>query len=154
METKNLPNVGDVIMSSKFAYGYYEHKDKKLINIDGKTKKHPVTSYVSEDERVTVAAKSGKVPSKTRTVELGAHDPDRARAKFVIETANMEGGGTGHGPHDVYPNGWHIKARRLNNDGTYNPNGEVIRFFMTGWFGCMVDPKDVRVVGKMQMRFV
>ena len=153
MATKNLPNVGDIIVSSKFAYGYYEGEDKKFIIIDGATTKHPVTSYISEDERVAAAAKSGKIPSKTRTVELGAHDPSRAEAKFVIEAANMEGGGTGHGPGDVYPDDWHVKARRLNDDGTYNPNGEVIQFFMGGCFAYMIDLKDVQVVGKMQMRF-
>lgn len=155
MVTKNLPDVGDIITSSKFAYGYYERENKKLITIDGRTTKHPVTFYVSEDERLALAAKSGKVPPKTRTVELGAHDVSRAKAKFVVEAANMQGGGsTGHGPGDVYPDGWHVRARRLDNNGTYDPNGEVIQFYMSGCFTCMVEPKDVQVVGKMQLRFV
>lgn len=154
MATKNLPDVGDIITSSKFAYGYYEREDKKLITIDGTTKKHPVTSYVNEDERVSLAAKSGKVPPKTRTVELGAYDVSRAKAKFVVEKANMQGGGTGHGPGDVYPDGWHVVARRLNDNGTYDQNGELIQFYMSGCFICMVEPKNVRIVGKMQLRFV
>ena len=154
MATKNLPNVGDIITSPKFAYGYYGREDKQLITVDGTTTKHPVTFHVNEDERVAAAAKSGKVPSKTRIVELGAHDPSRAKAKFVVEVANIQGGGTGHGSGDVYPDGWHVQARRLNDDGTYNPNGEIIRFYMSGCFTCMVKPKDVQVVGKMQMRFV
>ena len=154
MKTKNLPNKGDIIVSSKFAFGYYNNEDKKFITVDCTTKKYPVTFYVDEDERLAVAAKSGRVPPKMRTVELGAYDSSRATAKFVVEEANMQGGGTGHGPDDIYPDGWHVKARRLNKDGSYNPKGEAICFYMSGCFTCMVKPKDLQVVGKMQMRFV
>ncbi len=154
MKAKNLPDKGDIIVSSKFVFGYYNDEDKKFITVDGTTKKYPVTSYVDEDERLAVAAKSGRVPSKMRTVELGAYDSSRATAKFVVEEANMQGGGTGHGPGDIYPDGWHVQARRLNKDGSYNPKGEVICFYMSGCFTCMVEPKDLQVVGKMQMRFV
>lgn len=152
-KSENLPNVGDVITSLKFAFGYYD-EDEKSITVDGATKKYPVMSYVSEDERVALAARSGKVSSKTRTVDLGAHDLSRATAKFVVEAANMQGGGTGHGPCDVYPDGWHVRARRLNKDGSYDPKGEVICFYMSGCFTCMIEPKDVQIVGKMQMRFI
>jgi len=117
MVAKNLPNVGDVITSPKFAFGYYGDEDKKFIKVDGATENRPVTFYVDEDERVDVAVESGKVPPKTRTVELGAYDSGRATAKFVVEKANMQGGGTGHG-RDVYPDGWHVQARRLNKDGS------------------------------------
>ncbi len=152
--SNNLPNIGDIITSEKFAFGYYENEDKALITIDGTTTKRPVTSFVSEEERVATAAKSGKIPSKTKTVDLGAYDQGRAKAKFVVESANMQGGGTGHGPGDVYPDGWHVRARQLDDKGAYDPNGEVIQFYMSGCFTCMVDPNDVKVVGEMQMRFV
>lgn len=154
MSKKNLLNIGDIIISEKFAFGYYDSEDRKLITIDGTTTKHPVTFYVNEEERIATAAKSGKVPSKTRTVDLGAYDQSRRKAKFVVESANMQGGGTGHGPGDVYPDGWHVQARRLNNNGTYDPKGEVIRFYMSGCFTCIIDKSDVKVVGKMQMWFV
>ena len=154
MTAKNLPSKGDVIVSSKFAFGYYNDEDKKFITVDGTTRKHPVMSYADEDERLAVAAKSGKVPPKTGTVELGAYDSSRATAKFVVEDANMQGGGTGHGLGDTYPDGWHVQARRLNKDESYNPEGEVICFYMSGRSTCMVEPKDLQIVGKMQMRFV
>jgi len=152
--SKDLPNIGDIITSEKFAFGYYEGEDKGLITIDGTTTKRLVTFYVKEEERVTTAAKSGKVPPKTRTENLGAYDQGRGKSKFVVESANMQGGGTGHGPGDTYPDGWHVQARRLDENGTYDPNGEVICFYMSGCFTCMVDPINVKVVGKMQMRFV
>lgn len=155
MTAKNLPNVGDVITSPNFAYGYYEDAERKFVVVDGRTKTRPVMSHVGEDERVAAAAESGTAPPKMRTTELSAYDPSRSTAKFIVEAAAMEGGGSGgHGPGDDYPDGWHVKARRLNQDGSYDPDGEVIGFYMTGHFNCMINPKEVQVVGKMQMRFV
>jgi hypothetical protein len=61
----------------------------------------------------------------------------------VVEAANTEGGGSGMRPGDSYPDGWHIVARRLEPNGEYNPSGEMISFYMTGHFECMVKPEDV-----------
>ena len=153
---KKLPNLGDVISSAKFAFGYHpysgQRRNKKIILVDGKTEKYPIEMTVSEESRLRTTAKIGKIPPRTVTLELGAHDPSRATAKFVVEKANMEGGGTGHGAGDVYPDGWHVEARRLNEDGTYNPKGEVILFYMSGCFTNTVEMKDIQIVSKMDVR--
>jgi len=151
MTANNLPKVGDVIMSPKFPYGHYGDEEMKFINIDGKTMNYTVIFYMSEDERVALAAKTGIFPPKTRTAELGAYDQSRAAAKFVVEAADMQGGSVGR---DSYPDGWHVRARRLNKDGIYDPDGEVISFYMSGHFAEMVEPKDVHVVGQMKMMFI
>jgi len=154
MTTEKLLNVGDVIISSKFAYGYYQDIDNKdLITVDGVTTERLIPSSVREEERVVVAAQTGKIPSKTRTIEYGAYDLNRATAKFVIERANMQGGSTGH---DAYSDGWHVEARRLNEDGSYNPDEEVIHFYMSGSFTYLIESEDIEIVGKMerQLRFV
>ena len=70
------------------------------------------------------------------------------KGHYVVEHARSEGGGTAHGPHDVYPDGWHIKARKLWDDGTYNPNGTEIEFYQSGAFTAV--NKDVPVVRKMR----
>lgn len=127
-------SVGDVITSEKFAYGKYDF-DRTKVTVDGKTKTYPVGIG-------------------NKTIEYGAYDLTRAGAKFVVETAGMEGGGTGHGPNDVYGDGWHVRARRLQTNGEYDPNGEIIEFYTNGSFNCVIPPKDIRVVGKMQMWFV
>lgn len=154
MTTKrnSLAKVGDVIISPKFAFGRYSDEDKDFVIVDGKTRKYPVMYHLTEDERVAIAAKSGKIPPKSRTVELGAYDPSRAIAKFVVEKAVMEGGGRGQ--NDYICDGWHVLARRLNEDGSYDSKGEAIGFYMTGDFSNMVEPEDVKVVGKMQKRFI
>ena len=73
------------------------------------------------------------------------------KGSYVVEYARSEGGGTGHGPHDVYPDGWHIKARKLFDDGTYNPNGEEIDFYQSGAFTCVNE--NVPVVKTMAVIF-
>jgi hypothetical protein len=74
------------------------------------------------------------------------------KGRYVVEHARSEGGGTGHGPHDIYPDGWHIRARKLNVDGSYNATGVEIEFYQSGAF--TVVNKDVPVVGKLHRIFV
>lgn len=63
------------------------------------------------------------------TIDLGY-----LKGRYVVEHAAMEGGGTGHGPHDIYPDGWHIRARKLKADGSYDPQGVEIEFYQSGAF--------------------
>lgn len=142
---EQMPQIGDIIISPKFAFGYYDSEN--VIAVDGKTREHQDTSRIGEDERVEIAARTGKISPKTRTIELGAFDESRASAKFVVESAKMQGGDTGR---DEYPDGWHVRARRLNEDDFYNPDGELIQFYMSGCFTYMIEPKDVEIVGKME----
>jgi hypothetical protein len=106
---------------------------------------------------VIMSGKFARGKKSDGVVEVGCYesegkvDPTRAKAKFVVERAELEGGGTAHGPYDVYPDGWHITARRLFKNGKYNPKGEVIDFYMTGCFNYMIEK--VKIVDKMQMCF-
>ena len=153
MSAETLPNVGDIITSQKFAFGYYDNAEKRSITVDGRTREYSVSSYLSADERVEIAAQTGTIPPKMRTVELGAYDPNRANAKFVVAEANLQGGGNGSRPTESYRNGWHVRARRLNADGSYDQQGEVIRFYTTGDFTCVIELEDLQIVGKMQRQF-
>jgi len=76
-------------------------------------------------------------------------DETLADAEFVVEETKSKGGGIGHGPHDIYPNGWHVTARKLSKDGSYNPDGEVIKFYQSGAFSNKIS--EVEVVGKMEI---
>lgn len=146
---KTLPKVGDVIISEKFAFGYYSTEEQLFVNVDGQTKKHTLEVSIDEEERVENAAKTGAVPSKKRVVEMGAYAPSRGSAKFVVEAANFQGG------CGVYSSdGWHIVARRLDRDGKYNPTGELIKCYVTGFFTNKVEEKDIKIIGKMKMIFV
>jgi hypothetical protein len=94
---KQDPQPGDIISSKAFAYGR-KNSTNNVIIVDGETKSHPVTSYLAEEERVRLAAKTGKIPPKTRVKEQGAYDKSRGKAKFKVVFANWSGGGYGHGP--------------------------------------------------------
>lgn len=150
MAIDNLPNVGDVVVSPKFAYGYYRDIAKERLTVDGKTTRRLVERMLTEDERVAMAAATGEIPDRKETVDLSAYDPSRATAKFVIESARMEGGDK----DALYPDGWHVSARHLNEDGSYDPRGEVIHFYMSGDREDVIGAADISVIGKMQMTFV
>ena len=132
--------VGEVVKSSLFQYGeFFDYRDHVTVGHC-----YDETKF---DEKTQQEVKTGRKVSSGNS-----DDASRADAEYVVIRAVMEGGGTGHGPHDVYPDGWHIHARRLDSDGKYNPEGEEIRFYQSGAFTCMVP--EVEVVRTMQMTFV
>ena len=70
---------------------------------------------------------------------------------FVVEDLWFGGGGTGHGPHDIFPDGLLVYTRKLDmNTGEYDPNGEEFKFTVSGSFGNYIDPKHILVVNKMK----
>ncbi|MBI3632128.1 MAG: hypothetical protein HY225_01640 [Candidatus Vogelbacteria bacterium] len=153
MNNKNsFPVKGDVITSSKFAYGYLTSENREEITVDGKTTGYPMRYRLSEEDRLAITAKTGRIPPKERTIELGRFDKNRGSAKFVVEDARMDGGDTN--PRDPWPDGWHITARRLSSEGTYDPSEEIIDFYMSGCFNCIVLAEDIKILGKMKMVFI
>jgi hypothetical protein len=64
--------------------------------------------------------------------------------EFVVEEAGYRGVDKGAAR-------WHVSARQLNNDGTYDPTGVVVSFFQDpdfyGWI------PEVKVVGKMRKTY-
>ena len=78
----------------------------------------------------------------------------RQTGEWVVERTAMTGGGTGHGPHDIYPDGWHVTARRLTATGAYDPTGVTTKFYQSGCFTNMVMPHEVVVVRRMRRTFI
>lgn len=150
---KNKLDVGDVISSKKFAFGFF-NKSKEIIYADGKTKNYILQEFRSEEERLDTAIKTGKIPSELIDINLSAYDESRGDAKFVVEAVALTGGGHGHGFNDIYPDGWNISARRLNKDGSYSESNEIINFYTTGCFNCLINIKDIKILGKMKMQFI
>lgn len=78
--------------------------------------------------------------------------PRDTSVAYIVEDARMAGSGYGHGPHDYFPDGWQVTARRLAPDGTYNPRAKTIRFYQSG---CFIDTiMQVPVIGKMRKTFL
>lgn len=69
---------------------------------------------------------------------------------YVVEKTEFTGGGTGHGPGDVYPDGHHVTATKLKKDNQYSATGIQVQFYQSGAFNCMVLPSEIQPEGQMQ----
>lgn len=66
--------------------------------------------------------------------------------RYVVESAEMAGGGTGHGPGDVFPDGWRVRARSLDNDNE-------IEFYQSGCFTHTIS-LELEIIGKARREWV
>lgn len=62
--------------------------------------------------------------------------------RYVVYKTALEGGGAGHGQHDVYPNGHHVYAEKLNNPGVR------VDFYQSGAFTAMLP--NLEAIGKAE----
>lgn len=60
--------------------------------------------------------------------------------RYVVYKTSHDGGGTGHGPNDVYPSGHHVFAERLDDPSV------KVDFYQSGCFTAMLP--DLKAVGK------
>jgi hypothetical protein len=68
--------------------------------------------------------------------------------EFVVVKTAIEGGSTGY---DAYPDGYNVYCKKLNADGTYNPDGAEIQFYQSGCFTIVITPDKIKPVRKMKM---
>ena len=71
---------------------------------------------------------------------IGRYAPE---GRYIVTKTAMEGGGTGHGPHDVYPDGHHVFCQHADH-----PHIKV-DFYQSGCFGCVIQKPEV--VGKAKL---
>jgi hypothetical protein len=71
--------------------------------------------------------------------------------EYLVVKTEMNGGGTGHGPHDVFPDGHCVDAIKLGTGRSFDPNGLRIQFYQTGSFNCKI-PAPKRT-GHMEVRY-
>lgn len=78
----------------------------------------------------------------TRHVEVvedtSAYDRERSSTIWEVMNVCWKGGGTGHGSHDVYPDGLHLTLRSTERK-------EIISFYVSGAFTCQIDSELVIV---------
>lgn len=151
MTKARLPQKGDIIVCKRFVYGYKNYVNPSLIEVGDSSPQHIIGRKMTDEETVAYVETHHKMPPDQYIDEdLGVPDKSRGTAKFVVIDGVMSGGGIAQG-NDVYPDGWHITARRLNNQGSFDPKGEVIVFYMTGCFINMIPPEEVQILGHMQV---
>lgn len=71
--------------------------------------------------------------------------------EYVVVKANLEGGGTGHGQNDVYPDGWNVICKKLTPEGKYDENGLEVSFYQSGCFTVIHKPNTIIPIRKMKM---
>lgn len=151
MQSVKLPVVGDVIKSKEFSIGVYGDVKKEYIQV-GLSSRTVLSSY-SDEERLSAAKEQGKILPSLKEIDLNANDDSRGTAEFVVELAKKRGDDMGNNLAESNPRGWLIWARRLNTDGTYDPSGEVIKFYMSG-YSPTIEPEEVEIIRQMKMLFV
>jgi hypothetical protein len=68
---------------------------------------------------------------------------------YVVVKTRMTGGGTAHGPHDIYPDGHKVYLKKLKN-GKWDEKGLEISFYQSGSFTCVIEPEKIKPVRKMK----
>ncbi len=124
-------------------------RSDRLKALEGKTTRLPTGEPVV-DSRNLSPLECGRVTcmwheeapggwKRTTQVEVNT-TVELPTARWVVLAARMDGGGTGHGPGDVYPDGWHVLAA-LSTDASV-----TLRFYQSGCFRGMVPPEKVELV--------
>lgn len=67
-------------------------------------------------------------------------DTSNLAGRYIVTSTSMTGGGTGMGPHDVYPDGHLVKCQMANQPLM------KLSFYQTGSFTAMIT--DIEPVGK------
>lgn len=65
--------------------------------------------------------------------------------KYVVFKTSTDGGGTGHGPGDVYPDGHHVFCRKVEG-------GIPVDFYQSGSFTAMIE--DIKPIGKATLSYI
>ena len=71
--------------------------------------------------------------------------------KWIVVKTAMTGGGTGHGPHDVYPSGHEVTCERVV-ERSYDYKMRI-SFYQTGCFTAMIREGEVEVVGTAEATY-
>ena len=76
--------------------------------------------------------------------------------RYVVVKTTFSGGGTGHGPHDVFPDGHHVYCEKLIPPDlpSYEHHEHwKLDFYQTGCFTAMIEEDEIEVVGHAERRW-
>lgn len=66
------------------------------------------------------------------------------QGKYIVIKTENTGGGCGHGPHDIYPDGHKVTCKRVDKKFT-------VSFYQTGAFTAMI--KDIEPIAKAKVSY-
>lgn len=64
--------------------------------------------------------------------------------QYIVTHTTLNGGGTGMGPHDVYPDGHHVYCERPHDK-------RKVDFYQTGAFTAMIP--EIEPIGRAELRY-
>lgn len=102
------------------------------------------TVYASVPEHFLYSNKRGCFDKARGLVDLKNDNFDYLRGEYVVTSTVMDGGGTGHGPHDVYPDGYHVFLKSI--DGEHE-----VDFYQSGCFTAVNE--NVEVIGEAEISY-
>lgn len=72
-------------------------------------------------------------------IDCTVKNKDTLNAQFKVESVSYSGGGTGHGQHDIYPDGHYVTARKVGSCVN-------VSFYQSGCFQGMIHPEYISFV--------
>ena len=101
--------------------------------------------YAKIPEHFVYSNRKGSFKLVRSKVDIGGEFAYLA-GRYVVYKTTYDGGGTGHGPHDVYPDGHHVFCERIDNRSV------KVDFYQSGAFTAMI--KDIEPVGHAKLQWV
>ena len=137
---KHLLRVGQTFICEKFEDLVYRVDTSLLKGVPPVVNRERLHfNHCSSTTVIWTEERDGWTKKHEDKIDLTVDDVDSIGTKhFTVIHTDMTGGGTGHGPHDVYPDGHQVIAE----DGA----GRRVLFFQSGCFVGMVTPDDIEWV--------
>lgn len=106
--------------------------------------KEGLTVYANVPKHFVYDNKKGCYDLTHHDITIGGEFSYIAGKYIVIKTA-MDGGGHGHGAHDVYPDGHHVYCVSVDD------SNRKIDFYQSGAFTAMIT--NIKPIGKAKLRW-
>ena len=87
--------------------------------------------YAKVPEHFVYSNKQGSFKLTTGDIKVGG-DFAYFEGKYIVVKTNMEGGGSGHGPNDIYPDGHRVYCVKASDESV------KINFYQSGCFTSMI----------------
>jgi hypothetical protein len=135
---KNFLSVGQIFTCSEFSKLCYrldrEPDGRPLIN---ETRLH--FDHSNKITALWTEKRDGWEKKHEDVMDLSIHDSETiGRTEFHVLHTEMSGGGTGHGPHDIFPDGHMVVAE--------DSSGRRVMFYQSGCFVGMVSPEKINLL--------
>ena len=102
--------------------------------------KEGMTVYADIPEHFVYSNRRGSFESTRHEVTIGGQF-DYLAGKYIVTKTLKEGGGTGHGPHDIFPDGHHVFCEKIIDKKI------KVDFYQSGCFTAMI--KDITPIEKI-----